>query len=113
MSLQTRLTALAQAIGADVGELQAALAAASRTGEIVNAAVQPSATLLCDGSAVSRTTYANLFARIGTTFGAGDGSTTFNVPDRRNVMWRTWVTGSGAGGALTEAVPGNDFYIYI
>jgi len=36
-----------------------------------------------DGSAVSRTTYANLFALIGTTYGAGDGSTTFNLPDSR------------------------------
>src|SRR6185503_20590605 len=43
----------------------------------------PSGWLNCDGSAVSRTTYANLFAAIGTTFGAGDGSTTFNVPDLR------------------------------
>lgn len=40
--------------------------------------------LPCDGSAVSRTTYSNLFAAIGTTFGAGDGSTTFNVPDLRD-----------------------------
>lgn len=39
--------------------------------------------LLCDGSAVSRTTYATLFDVISTTFGAGDGSTTFNVPDLR------------------------------
>jgi microcystin-dependent protein len=37
--------------------------------------------LACDGSAVSRTTYASLFSAIGTTYGAGDGSTTFNVPD--------------------------------
>jgi hypothetical protein len=41
----------------------------------------PNGWLLCDGSAVSRTTYANLFATIGTTYGAGDGSTTFNLPD--------------------------------
>lgn len=40
--------------------------------------------LLCDGRAVSRTTYAALFANIGTTYGAGDGSTTFNLPDWRN-----------------------------
>lgn len=43
----------------------------------------PSGWLLCDGSAVSRTTYSDLFSVIGTTFGAGDGSTTFNVPDSR------------------------------
>ena len=39
--------------------------------------------LLCDGRAVSRTTYAALFAVIGTTFGSGDGSSTFNLPDMR------------------------------
>lgn len=41
----------------------------------------PEGYLLEDGSAVSRTTYANLFSVIGTTFGAGDGSTTFNLPN--------------------------------
>lgn len=43
----------------------------------------PTDWLLCDGSAVSRSTYASLFAAIGTTYGAGDGSTTFNLPDLR------------------------------
>lgn len=43
----------------------------------------PQGYLLEDGSAVSRTTYAGLFSVIGTTFGAGDGSTTFNLPDSR------------------------------
>lgn len=41
----------------------------------------PHGYLLCDGSAVSRTDYADLFTAIGTTYGSGDGSTTFNVPD--------------------------------
>ncbi len=41
----------------------------------------PSGFLECDGSAVSRTTYATLFGIVGTTYGVGDGSTTFNVPD--------------------------------
>ena len=41
----------------------------------------PTGWLICDGSAVSRTTYADLFSVIGTTYGAGDGSTTFNIPD--------------------------------
>ena len=41
----------------------------------------PSGFLECDGSAVSRTTYSALFAIVGTTYGVGDGSTTFNVPD--------------------------------
>lgn len=43
----------------------------------------PSGWLLCDGSAVSRTTYASLFTAIATTFGTGDGSSTFNLPDLR------------------------------
>ena len=43
----------------------------------------PSGWLLCDGSAWPRNAYAALFGVIGTTFGAGDGSTTFNVPDLR------------------------------
>ena len=41
----------------------------------------PSNWLLCDGSAVSRSTYASLFAAIGTQYGSGDGTTTFNLPD--------------------------------
>jgi microcystin-dependent protein len=41
----------------------------------------PTGYLFCDGSAISRTTYAGLFDVIGTTFGAGDGSTTFNLPN--------------------------------
>lgn len=53
------------------------------TGQIITYAgtTAPSGYLACDGSAVSRTTYANLFAVIGTTYGEGDGSTTFNLPD--------------------------------
>lgn len=46
-------------------------------------AAAPANWLLCDGAAVSRTTYASLFGLIGITYGAGDGSTTFNVPDLR------------------------------
>lgn len=47
-------------------------------------AAAPSGWFLCDGSAVSRTTYAALFAALGTAYGAGDGSTTFNLPDLRD-----------------------------
>lgn len=46
-------------------------------------AAPPSGWLACDGAAVSRNTYAALFAALGTTWGAGDGVTTFNVPDQR------------------------------
>lgn len=47
--------------------------------------VVPDGYLLCDGQAVSRADYAELFSVIGTTWGAGDGETTFNVPDMREV----------------------------
>lgn len=49
-------------------------------------ATAPTGYLLCDGSAVSRTTYADLFAIIGTTFGVGNGSTTFNLPNFNDRM---------------------------
>lgn len=48
----------------------------------------PAGFLSCDGSAVSRTTYSDLFTAIGTTWGSGDGSTTFNVPDLRGGFLR-------------------------
>lgn len=61
----------------------------------------PSGYLLCTGGAVSRTTYAALFAVIGTTFGAGDGSTTFNVPNYTNRM--PYGTTVGATGGSADA----------
>lgn len=54
----------------------------------------PTGWLLCDGSAVSRTTYSGLFAVIGTTYGIGNGSTTFNLP---NLLGRVPVGKSAAG----------------
>lgn len=51
--------------------------------------------LECDGSAVSRSTYATLFAAIGTAWGSGDGSTTFNIPDLRGEFLRGWDHGRG------------------
>jgi microcystin-dependent protein len=50
----------------------------------------PAGFLKANGAAVSRTTYADLFAVTGTTFGVGDGSTTFNVPDLRGYFPRGW-----------------------
>lgn len=55
----------------------------------------PSGWLECDGSAVSRTTYADLFAYLGTTYGAGDGSSTFNLPDYRGEFLRGFDNGAG------------------
>lgn len=55
----------------------------------------PTGFLECNGAAVSRTTYAALYAAIGTTWGAGDGSTTFNLPDLRGEFARGWDHGRG------------------
>lgn len=55
----------------------------------------PTGFLMCDGSAVSRATYAALFSVIGTAFGAGDGSTTFNVPELRGEFIRGLDNGRG------------------
>jgi len=63
----------------------------------------PSDSLVCEGQAVSRTTYATLFARIGTTYGAGNGSTTFNVPDFRAMTLRGWDHGRGVDAARAIA----------
>lgn len=58
--------------------------------------------LICDHSAVSRTTYANLFAKIGTRHGAGDGSTTFNLPDM-DARFLEGTTDTGQVGTNVEA----------
>jgi len=55
----------------------------------------PTGYLKANGAAISRTTYLDLFTAIGTTFGAGDGSTTFNVPDLRGEFPRGWDDGRG------------------
>ncbi len=63
----------------------------------------PSGWLYCNGSAVSRTTYDRLFSAIGTTFGAGDGSTTFNLPDLRDEFIRGANQGGGRDVAVSES----------
>jgi len=64
-----------------------------RTGNIAPhaGAAVPAGYLQCDGAAVSRTTYAQLFSVIGITYGTGDGSTTFNLPNTQGIFL------SGAG----------------
>ena len=64
----------------------------------------PTGWLTCDGTAVSRTTYSDLFTAIGTTWGSGDGTSTFNVPDLRGAFLR----GTGSHGTSNMA-DGNDF----
>jgi microcystin-dependent protein len=70
----------------------------------------PSGFLECDGSAVSRTTYATLFGIVGTTYGVGDGATTFNVPDLADnvpVGKSNNKALASTGGANTVASAGN------
>lgn len=62
----------------------------------------PTGFLLCDGSAVSRTTYSALFAAISTAYGVGDGSTTFNLPDTRNVFLRGANASTRSIGGITH-----------
>ena len=83
---------------------------AGMTGTVLDFAgsAAPTGWLLCYGQAVSRTTYAPLFAAIGTTFGAGDGSTTFNLPDcRGRVHAGKDNMGGSAAGRLTNSGTGN------
>lgn len=61
----------------------------------------PSGWLLANGAAVSRTTYAALFSLVGTSFGAGDGSTTFNLPDLRG---RAWIGLDNLGGSSANRI---------
>jgi microcystin-dependent protein len=62
----------------------------------------PDGYLSCDGSAVSRTTYADLFDAIGTTWGSGNGSTTFNLPSLNGY----WLKGSStAGSSISAGLP--------
>jgi len=57
----------------------------------------PTGWLMCNGSAVSRTTYVGLFTVVGTTYGAGDGSTTFNLPNFQAASASLMLTPIGAG----------------
>ncbi|KZB72341.1 MULTISPECIES: phage tail protein [Thalassospira] len=59
----------------------------------------PADYLICDGSAVSRAEYAELFAALGTVWGEGDGSTTFNIPDLRGEFLRGFDAGRSVDGA--------------
>ncbi|NBW10482.1 MAG: hypothetical protein EBR82_20880 [Caulobacteraceae bacterium] len=93
----------ALATKANQAAVDAALAAArtliqsERRGDVVFRATPsvPAGAYECDGRAVSRTDDAALFAAIGTTFGAGDGVNTFNIPDMRGEFPRGWDHGRG------------------
>lgn len=100
---------------ATYGQLTASVGASMPAGciQMYGGSAAPTGFLLCDGGAVSRASYAALFAVVGTTYGAGDGSTTFNVPDLRQkfplgkAASGTGNTLGGTGGAIdhTHSVP--------
>lgn len=77
------------------------------------ASAAPTDYLACDGAAISRSTYADLFAVVGTIWGSGNGSTTFNLPDGRAEFIRGWDNGRGIdsgrvfGSSQTDAFQGH------
>mgnify|MGYP001461828391 CR=1 FL=1 len=76
-------------------------------------ATAPAGYVLCDGAAISRTTYADLFAVIASTYGAGNGSTTFNVPDLQGKTPQGYdgstynLAATGGANTVTVAVTNN------
>lgn len=90
--LQTAIDNVANAASVFVGDIKASLQTANHGNW-----------LLCDGSAVSRTDYADLYALIGDNFGDGDGSTTFNLPDYRGKFLRGLGGDSAANMYTTQA----------
>ena len=83
-----------------------------KTGTIISygSNTAPTGFLDCDGSAVSRTTYASLFSVIGTTYGTGDGSTTFNLPDLQDKVAygkSSSVAIGNTGGSSTQTPSGS------
>lgn len=83
--IDTELAAVAASVGGAAVPVGTVLAYAGATA--------PAGYLLCQGAAVSRTTYATLFALIGETYGAGDGTSTFNLPDLRGEFIRGFDAG--------------------
>lgn len=92
----------ARQVMADVAAWYAAVDPAGRI-EQYGGASAPTGWLECDGSAVNRTTYARLFTAISTTWGVGDASTTFNLPDFRSRV----LVGKGTGTATASGVNGD------
>ena len=97
-------------------EVSSAVASAVPAGTIITVAknTAPSGYLKANGALLSRTTYAALFAQIGTTFGVGDGSTTFALPDLRGYFPRGWDDGRGIDtGRVFGSTQEDDFKSHI
>lgn len=93
--------------GANTAFVQNAIAQLVPTGTILafGGVTAPNGFLICDGSAVSRTTYANLFALIGTRYGAGNGSTTFNLPKLNDGSFVRGVASGSVGTKYSASLP--------
>ena len=93
--------------GASTAFVQNAIAQLVPTGTILafGGVTSPNGFLICDGSAVSRTTYANLFKVIGTRYGAGNRSTTFNVPKLNDGSFVRGVSTSAVGTKYSASLP--------
>ena len=81
-------------------------------------ATAPTNWLLCDGAAVSRTTYIDLFTVLGTAYGVGDGSTTFNVPDSTGTIiyalkLATRVTSLGLGSSASGDAADSSYTFFM
>lgn len=102
----TQLAAILQAITMPAGAVQPFARSTA-----------PAGWLVCNGQPISRSTYASLFAAIGTTFGAGNGTTTFNLPELRGEFIRGLDNGRGVdagrvlGSAQTEGLQRHNHYI--
>lgn len=106
-------------VEASITALQATAAAAAPTGGMMDfvGSSAPTGWLVCDGSAVSRSTYSALFAITGVAFGAGNGTTTFNIPDCRSRVTLPsdggtaripGLTQGSTGGAYQHALTANE-----
>lgn len=117
MTAPTALPASTSAVTMDsTGQLATVAGGFIPTGVIMDfgGSSAPTGYLLCDGTAVSRSTYAALFAVISTTFGSGDGSTTFNVPNcQRRVTVGSGGSGTGTLGSTVGSTGGEETHLLI
>jgi microcystin-dependent protein len=89
-------------------DIEGAILQALPTGVILpfGGSSAPTGYLICDGAKISRTTYANLFAKIGTTYGAGDGATTFALPNYSSARMVTSATVGVKGNGKSLGITG-------
>lgn len=80
--------------------------------KIQTTATIPNGWLLCNGAGISRSTYSNLFTKIGTTYGSGNGTTTFNIPDLRD-RYIIGANTNALGTKIAEQLPNITGTVYL